>query len=316
MHKPLTTILALLIATVSVAQNIVHNPGFELYSSCPTTLGDIDYCEDWNKPSNASTDYYNTCANGGMADVPDNYNGHQQPASGNAYTGLVTFADVVPDYREYLMGKLANMQAGQAYKVSIKVSLSGVHRYATDGIGVFFVVDSFYMSMGYMTTLPHTPQIDYSDYGPVTDTSSWITLTDTFYADSAYTRLVIGCFKPDSLLTVDTVSQLSWENSYYFIDDVSVEPVTLTVAVAAANEPANIYPNPLSGSSEVSFDNPGHADYSFTLYSMQGQLVHRISGIRSGNFTVSKGDMPAGLYYYRLATTGRNDVYTGKLVIE
>ncbi|HYD21306.1 MAG TPA: T9SS type A sorting domain-containing protein [Flavipsychrobacter sp.] len=314
MYKPVTTLLAFFMATVSFAQNMVYNPGFESYSLCPTLLGDIARCDGWNKPTSGSSDYFNSCANGGQVDVPDNYSGHQQAAGGDAYVGIHTWTPIPSNYREYFMGYMQTMQLGQAYKVSIKVSLAGKWSLMTDGLGVLFTVDTFTMSSGFWNALPKTPQADFSAYGAVSDTTNWVTLTDTIYADSAYTRLTIGCFKDDSTVVLDSAhGQLV--GAYYYIDDVSVEPLPMDVqGYVVSGQSLSIYPNPFSHTCEIKFSNPAKEPYTFRLYDLKGREVKKINNIRSGSFTISKDDLPAGMYFYRLA--GDVERYMGKFLID
>jgi hypothetical protein len=142
-----------------------------------------------------------------------------------------------------------------------------------------------------------------------------IRLTDTFLADSAYKFLTIGCFKSPGLIDADTVNYDQQPGAYYYIDDVSVEPYETSVAGIAIHGAAGIYPHPLVSSSEVLFDNPNADPFVFCLYNGLGQLVSRITNIRSNNFTVHRDDLASGVYYYRLSNNNNEHSYRGKLMI-
>lgn len=312
MLKPFILLAALFAAFASTAQNIVVNPDFEQYISCPNNTSQISKCAGWQNVGLGTADYFNACATY-AAGVPLNALGYQSSGSGDGHAGLYAFSALAPNFREYIKGHLVNMQAGQSYQVSIKVSLSGIQKYAVDGLGILFTYDSTYM-LSSNATQPFTPQVDFTIAGPLTDTTNWITLTDTFYADSAYRHFVIGGFKPDSLLEIDTLASGIVNASYYYIDDVSVVPVTLGISEQKGGGIANIYPHPIMSSSEVIFDNTGQSSYTFNLYNAHGQLVRRITDIRSGKFTINKGDLVTGLYFYTLG--GGTKRYSGKVMIE
>ena len=311
MFRIYTFVSAFFITIVSFAQNIVQNPEFELYSQCPPFLGNINFCTGWSAPNGGTTDYFNSCDTVYVG-VPSNHCGYQQAASGNAYAGFMTYEGNWPNYREYLMGNMLNMVVGQHYKVNLKVSLAGKYAFASDGIAILFTVDSFYS--GNSGVLPQTPQIDFSDLGPITDTTNWVTLTDTFYADSAYTRLTIGAFKHDSLLDMDTVYGYLPE-AYYFIDDVEILPIALGIThYVPQNNAVTIYPYPLALSSEIKFDNPRNERFAFRLFDLHGREVACIINIHSDHFTVGKGSLTQGVYYYQLISSTQR--YAGKLIVK
>ncbi|HYD21309.1 MAG TPA: T9SS type A sorting domain-containing protein [Flavipsychrobacter sp.] len=311
MYRAFAFLLAFFITVVSFAQNIVQNPGFELYSQCPPFLDNLAFCNGWKKPTSATTDYFNSC-DSIYVGVPGNHCGYQQASGGNAYAGFMTYEGNWPDYREYLMGHLLNMVAGQYYKVSIKVSLAGNYAYATDGISILLTVDSFYI--GNVAVLPQSPQIDFSDYGPVTDTTNWVTLTDTFYADSAYNLITIGCFKEDNLLDMDTVYG-QWPEAYYFIDDVEIVPVTLGVAEHEKEKNAPvIYPHPVATSATMTFSNRDKEPFTFRLYDVQGREVMYITDIRTDHIIIDRSALSSGIFFYRLGSDRIR--YVGKLMVE
>src|ERR1700761_5116121 len=132
-----------------MGQNLVPNPGFEMYNNCPANLSGISFSpsfsnfptvDQWVSPLGQTTpDYYNVCANGTPAGVPNGAFGPKQPHNGNAYAGIIAWQGayshnvLVPDYREYLQTELLQpMAAGQEYCVSFYVStsdLGDVHNY-------------------------------------------------------------------------------------------------------------------------------------------------------------------------------------------
>jgi Secretion system C-terminal sorting domain len=75
-----------------------------------------------------------------------------------------------------------------------------------------------------------------------------------------------------------------------------------------------VIPNPFSESAVVKF-NYDSGNYTFLLYSINGQLVLEIENINSNQITVEKNNLKEGLYFFQL----RNDyqiIGSGKLIIE
>jgi len=130
--------------------------------------------------------------------------------------GLYTFS--YDDYKEYIGTDFAALTIGQTYTMSITVSLADGSGLATDGLGVFFTTYQLNKPMQ-STTLMVTPQVDYSSFGIITDKINWVTLSKTFVADSAYTHLVVGGFKPYGIMLIDSVGNSGpfANSSYYYI---------------------------------------------------------------------------------------------------
>jgi OOP family OmpA-OmpF porin len=72
----------------AVAQiNLVPNPSFEIYNTCPNSGGQITYATGWFTATLGSPDYFNSCSAG--YGVPSNGFGYSNAQDGNAYAGEV-----------------------------------------------------------------------------------------------------------------------------------------------------------------------------------------------------------------------------------
>lgn len=122
------------------AQNLVPNPSFEEYSSCPNTECGISLATGWYS-AGYTPDYYNSCASWPNG-VPQNSVGYQYPSSGTAYIGIAAWGFVV---REYITAQLTNpLEIGKKYFVNFKVSRIDRFVYcATNKIGVLFSTISY-----------------------------------------------------------------------------------------------------------------------------------------------------------------------------
>ena len=173
--------------------NLVNNGSFEDTISCPFGQGQVSFAYYWNEYGSA--DYYNSCAYSSMFSTPFNWGGYQTPKDGNAYTGLITYADYFIDGREYIYTKLKSPLAiGKKYNVRFYVCCSKANFISasrhTNNIGCLFT-----------TFFPNSSQVvNYSHInapGILSDTVNWVKIEGVFIADSVYEYLSIGNFYSD-----------------------------------------------------------------------------------------------------------------------
>lgn len=205
----------------------IKTPSFAKYHRCPDNFSQISYCTGWRQPTIGSCDYFNGCSADVRISVPQNYFGYQDNEI-HAYCGLSAVTSrTKPDYKEYIATKIPALIMGNVYTINIKVSLSDSSSLATDGLGVLFTTYPYSTSDDNSIYL--TPQIDYSGYGPIRNKLNWVTLSGTFTADSAYTHLIVGCFKDIWSLRIDTVgeaSKLYGPYAYYYIGEIGIPDST------------------------------------------------------------------------------------------
>jgi hypothetical protein len=75
-----------------------------------------------------------------------------------------------------------------------------------------------------------------------------------------------------------------------------------------------VFPNPFMSSTTVLFKNPDSEAHTFELFDGSGQTVVTNNGITSDRFTIQRGHLKSGLYYYRLKQQDRIKA-TGKVVV-
>lgn len=213
--------LALISGAPAAAVNLVPNPSFESYSTCPDSLSEIDRAVPWDTPTAASPDYYNSCATSGSGvSVPSNTFGSQLARTGQGYAGII--CRPVNDYREYVEVALSQpLTAGDVVRVEFWVSLADGARDAIDQIGAYLSNGS----VGPVTSvsaLPYTPQVESPGGTFLDDKTLWIKISGTFTAAGGEDHITIGNFHDNATTNVETLSGF-YPGSYYYIDDVSVE---------------------------------------------------------------------------------------------
>lgn len=329
MKKHLLSIIAILTFISVHAQNLVPNPWFENYISCPTTTTNPVSpltIPDWFLPTRSTSDYFNVCNNliNGIVGVAVNNFGKQVAASGAGYMGMIVYNNSSADYREYISCKLtAAMTPGVQYSVSMKVSLAEYFSSAGfDGLGMCFFTDTLHAY--YDTTavrLPFAPQVSYSHYGAITDTLNWVTLKDTFQADSAYQYLIVGAFMPKANLQFQHI-RTGNPFVYYYVDNVIVAPLGTEPeepAPTAVNDVSpggpGLSPNPVTDKAILRLPGGVNTVYTFTLIDIMGQTVWQRSGAGGEEVIFERGSLPAGLYGYRVSREGQV-VGRGKVILK
>ena len=250
--------MMLLAANMLHGQNLVPNPSFEEYISCPGAADEFNLAKGWSSYS-YSPDYFNTCATTPTVLIPTNAFGYQYAASGKAYSGLLAYVTLtlsgIKNYREYIGERLSNnLTKGTKYYVSFKVSLGyrveplAPATCASNNLGVQF------------TNIPYNPgkprltnNSQINEKSIITDTTNWTRIFGSFIADSTYQYIVIGNFY-DNLHTDTLIMDGSnlCKGAYYYIDDVCVSEDSLYTAnyiwtgINELNHMPNIsiYPNP------------------------------------------------------------------------
>ncbi len=214
-----TGLLFLLTSLYALSQNLVPNPDFETFTSCPPNVnqGGPMECTPWFHPTDASSDYFNICGGSG-ADVPNNLFGTQNAHSGVAYAGIgVWFVGFL--YREYLCVQLTQpLLPNTAYEVSWYVSLAD-NNCGTDKMGAYLSVNP--TTTTGIVTLPYDPQVS-SNLGLLTDKINWTLITGCFAAEGGEQYITIGNFFGNADTPLDPTCAQNPIQSYYYIDDVSV----------------------------------------------------------------------------------------------
>ena len=129
--------------TILHAQNLVPNPSFEEYTTCPDNYYMLP--TDWYSCS-GTPDYFNSCDSTGDYSVPNNGDGNQIAFNGVGYVGLYTvyYSFMNGDYKEYIGCLLKTpLIIGAKYYISFYVSLADISNCASNNIGLLFSTKSY-----------------------------------------------------------------------------------------------------------------------------------------------------------------------------
>ncbi len=228
----LTNLTFTLFFSTVVAQNLVHNGGFEDFVECPIKMSNLNKdAEHWNAPTLGTTDYYNECSRTKLG-IPMNFKGKQEAYEGNAYAGLYLFAP--KDYREYIQVPLTEtLKKGHRYRLNLSMSLAEKSDGAVMDLGAVFsqkplsIHTKRQLSNAVLasnhTKTTHAKQ--FSANGFYNDKKEWMQVSLDIVAKGFESHLVLGNFKSNGgthYLDFGTSTTKTEGYSYYYLDDVSL----------------------------------------------------------------------------------------------
>jgi len=326
MKKQVFLIILFHICGFCKGQNLVPNPSFEVYDTCPNYWDQLYLLNNWTKFNTGSPDYYNSCDNSNFAGVPNNITGFQLAASGQAYIGVVTYTlsgDSISSYREFVGNELISpLVIGTKYFVTMKVALAlgdtSFLKYSSNSQCVLFTTSLYTVLPLPYNPLPNLNFAHLRNLTIINDTANWTTLSWTFIADSSYQYIVLGNFFKDSLTNaflVNTSSSAWVPEAYYYIDDVCVSTDSLTcnstvgIKELSNSENISVFPNPFQEEFQVTFSS--NQPVSLTIVDFTGRKVFNKSFVRSTEINTSY--FSKGIYIYEMRSNN-GIIKTGKLI--
>ena len=294
-RNPLFKIFAMLTFTsILSAQNMVSNPSFEQYSSCPTTQGTLQAL-NWAVTPNSSLsspDYFNTCANPGNNSqcIPINICGNQTAYEGNAYAGIFCYGSN-SDQREYIQTQLSTpMVQGHVYTVSFWVSPADKHRFAVATLGARITVNQVSGTGSFLIT--ETPQILSNTL--ISNNDNWTKIQGTYTATGGEKFLTIGNFFNDANSgAVETNFSGLFFWGYYYIDMVSVTDNNLGRPENVFAEAVSLYPNPVKDFVRLQVDG-NFQIVDLALFDVNGKALR--THYNEQNNTLDFSAVSAGIY--------------------
>ncbi len=212
----------------SSGENIVPNPGFELYASAPIGwfykgehFGQV--MKYWTSPTATSPDAF-----GPKVRVPDTWQekgfGKQKAHGGSSMAGITAFGCLngKPHCREYIQIQLVEpLVIGQNYKIEFWTTHL-TRSLQINNLGAYF-----------SKTKINTKTEDPLTFKPIMNSekvisayNTWQKVSDTFIGDSEAEYLIIGNFFDDKLtIAREPRGETPLNFAYYYIDDVVVKKI-------------------------------------------------------------------------------------------
>lgn len=77
----------------------------------------------------------------------------------------------------------------------------------------------------------------------------------------------------------------------------------------------SIYPNPSSSNFTIKFKNPLDDSFQLNVYNSRSKLMFSKEGVTGTAVEFSKANLPAGIYFYKLTNSKRNERGWGKFIV-
>jgi hypothetical protein len=310
--------------------NLVPNPSFEEYDTCPNDQGQAYLAKYWNSFGN-SPEYFNSCVTLVEFSTPHNILGWQIPFNGNAYIGCGLFAThdtlVISTIREFVGVELiAPLTIGESYSVYFYVSVAdspNAGNVVHNKIGALFSTQSFAVDSFCPTPcetsllLPKNYAHVYSD-SIIHDMENWIKISGSFIADSAYRYLIIGNFFTNdniSFIPINSRPPSLTKGSYYYIDEVYVgEDTTVGISEDFTINKVKIFPNPATDNVLVSLINHNNLQkiVQLTIIDIFGKELYS-QVMRRNETEIFLENFSSGIYFIKI--NSGNKCFVHKLII-
>ena len=237
MKTAISYILCLCLAVYSgvlPAQNLVPNGSFETYTSLPNSTSDWQFCVGWSNVNGnlgswpySTPDYCHTLGSGD-AKLPNSKHATVNPYDGNAIMGFYSRHASQLNARDYVATQLSSpLVVGNAYTISFWLTSGNSNHYygsSSSNFGVQLTMAP--MSQANHENIGGTPQAIVPGNPWLTN---WAFYSFNYVATSAYQYVTVGNFYTDAATTT-TLHEPGANfpaGSYYFIDDLKIEPAAL-----------------------------------------------------------------------------------------
>jgi hypothetical protein len=306
-------------AMISHAQNLVPNPSFEVYISCPTSASQIFLAVPWQGVTTNSSDYFNSCGSGGT-NVPNGGGGAFQHArTGVAYSGIWAYMGCYY-YREYLQVHLNSaLMQDSCYLIEFYCNLNNLSSYGINKMAAAISINPISATTtGAGSTLIYSPQIVSNQF--IIDTVNWIKVSGYYKALGGEEYITIGNF--DTCTNTDTLHISSgFNDSYYYIDDIKVEKIIscdsteTSVNDYARSSVFKLYPNPNNGNMILDYVLPAQHSGLLEITDITGKVLNRYE-LKAGSdrLRINDSKLENGLYLYRIIVNSKV-VKSDKLLI-
>ncbi len=223
----------LLCSVLCSAQNLVPNPSFEEYFSCP---GDFSQSANefrvkgWRSANSGTPDNFNECSMG-EAGVSYNWAGVAEPFEGRGYVGIYLWMNSDNNYREYLQCKLLEpLLKDSLYEIEFHYKLSSYSKYSIDRIGLLLTNELLAAKHDQVISIQPTISI-IQDTALTKETGYWETARKNYRAQGGEQYVTIGNFFDNRsthhyYIRFSPIQQsMLAKSAYYYIDDVKIIPL-------------------------------------------------------------------------------------------
>ena len=222
-----------------LANELVINGGFEDVDPRIPSMDGIGLASGWEHVTLGLPDLFSKQASTKTVGIPENLYGTLEPVEGDHYVGLFAWKDDVRRnwgggqedpfrpgwnvYSEYIQSELKQpLEEGVEYEVSFRIALSGNSDRAVSGIGAYLSPAALHYD--HRRFLEEKPQVSVSRI--LDERSTWVEVSGRFEADGGERFIVIGTWPYAGFETKNCTVGADNQYAYYYLDAISVTPVS------------------------------------------------------------------------------------------
>jgi hypothetical protein len=290
--KKILTLFLLLTHGICCGQNLITNPDFELFTSCPTTLGQVSLANSWFDVV-INADYYNC----GLSTSP--YISNSTAYSGTGFMGFASYGDAngsAEAIGQYLSQPLLS---GHSYTATFvaKKTTNGIFSSICGGIALY----------GFKNTTPpatgsiHTSQLPNAillGIGDTVSNSNWQTFSINFIPSDTINEIVF------------TVEPSPNCQECVFIDNIYLQIAQPNSALESNNDNRlNVFPNPFISNLNIQINDSETAE--IILYNLSSKKI--LQQTITNTTTINTEKIVKGIYFYELRSRN-GDIKIGKII--
>lgn len=209
----------------SQTESFISNPSFEDYSSCPTSVSQLYYCDDWQQATTATSDYF-ACGIETDSTMSSYFGTFPTAPDGSAFAGAITIPS--RPYVEYVGGCTTEpLVAGVEYTFEMYVAASTGGSYGGDTSGylqLFGIPSCKDIPVSTYTSLVGVYDLLDESYVTLTGGAAYQLVTFTFTPKTDYEAVIFG--------GADDMSIASGRSGNYILFD----SLTLNSSIAFGDE--------------------------------------------------------------------------------
>ncbi|MDQ3101360.1 MAG: OmpA family protein, partial [Bacteroidota bacterium] len=213
--------------------DLIENGSFEELKGKLKKPGSFEMVMGWTSPTLAKADLFSAQVEEGFVSALKNPYGTQQAKSGEHYAGIRVYSANDREPRSYLQTTLKEpLMAGKKYCVKYHLSFADLSRFATTEVRAYLSTGS--VEKDDMAILGNEAQIPDTGNAMISEMNEWKVVCGIYEASGGEQNLIIGNFIGTKETKVGKIKKPKGEvrpqvqHGYYFIDDISVLPVTVS----------------------------------------------------------------------------------------
>lgn len=206
--KKTLCVLIIFQALFGYSQNLVPNPGFELYKDCPNKLKQLNLVNEWFSPGTGTPEYFNC-----------EFYLNAKPYAGKGLVAFIPYGVYNVDLEYLAVELIDSLKKGLNYCIEFYVNPDSETPVLINNIGIFFSKEK--LRIAHWNFNEYEPQVSTKEIFPA---GQWSKFSKLYKAEGGERFLNIGNFfgKENTELVSNARPKSEAWFAYYYLDEFSV----------------------------------------------------------------------------------------------